>query len=181
MMQTVSSLKAVKGWLEQVLEGVTYQQPFADGKLEDYQLTQPAVYLGWIPPGAVLEPTERVRLPCLVVGLNGVETDAESTTFDLQITVVVYDPGHQSYSEDASGPQLDLTPNFDGYSTLLNLLDLVRMRLLRTQFVADRLERLGGVTLKTYEEQPYPYWYGYLKCQLVAEGYPQTDFAEIMA
>lgn len=178
-MHTVSTLEEIKKWLqEKVLTEVALQAPEARGEVSAYQLAEPVVHIGWVPPNGIIEQGEDIRIPCLVVGIDEVNSDSDSTEFKVQLTAVVYDPGHQEYPEQKT--RLQLTPNFDGYQTLLNLLDRVRAAILRRGGISKQFELLGAIKLKTYEEQPWPYWYGYLAFTLSGEAYPQLSYAKYL-
>ncbi len=178
MNQTVSSLQSIGKWLEdEVLANIKLQQPEPDGMAQTYKLVKPAVHVGLIPPGHFLtnDSPEMIRIPCLVVGLAEASADAEATQMQLRITAVIYDPGHQSVADNA----LQLSANFDGYITLLNLLDKVRAHVAQGTF-ANNFELQSPIKLKTYEEQLWPYWYGYLEFTVSSEGYPQKSYTEFL-
>lgn len=178
MNQTVSSLQCIKDWLDsKVLADVKLQRPDPGGQTQTYTLVKPAVHVGLIPPGHFLidNETESIRIPCLVVGLMEDLADVESTDLQLRITAAIYDPGHQTQEEDS----LQLSANFDGYLTLLNLLDRVRARVAQGT-LANTFELKSPIKLKTYEEQMWPYWYGYLEFTVSSEPYPQSGYAKFL-
>lgn len=154
------------------------QRPADEEILDKYELVTPAVHIGWIPAGSVLPTTDRIPIPCLVVGCDESDLDSESLDLHLQITAAVYDPGHQTIEGDSQ--QLLSDFSLDGYTTLLNLLDLVRAKIVREGVVAQKFELVAGVKMQTYEEQPFPYWYGFLRFKVTGEGYPQTRYAELL-
>lgn len=179
MKQTVSSLQAIKKWLEdEVLCNVQMQQPEYGELLNNYKLVKPAVHIGMIPPGSFL-PNETgessIRVPCLVVGVPESSVGEESTEIHVRITAIIYDPGHQTNADGIL--QSDL--NFDGYLTLLNLLDKVRS-FVAQGIIADIFELSSPVKLKTYDEQIWPYWYGYLDFVVIGEAYPRVNYTQIL-
>ncbi len=178
MLQTVSSLNAVKEWLEGHISAdkIQLKVPSADNKIGDYKLAAPAVHAGLIPPDGIIYPTDGIRIPCLVVGTPETNGDSESTEMELQITAIVYDPGTQT--PEISGPKL--IPNFDGYITLLNFLDRVKEWVQREDGAAGRFQLESPVKLKTYEDQPWPYWYGFLSFTVSGEPYPVTKYADVL-
>lgn len=180
MIQTESMLESLKKEMEQLLarDGRKYQCPLPDNKADRYELVLPSVYIGLIPPGCTLTPGAGPRIPCLVAGMLEDDSTSEATIIQLQITAVVYDPGIQEYDE--SGKFLKLQANFDGFLTLINLLDCVKAEILRNDGITGRYTLEGAVKLRTYEEQPWPYWYGYLQFSVSGEPYPQTKYAQAL-
>ena len=179
MKQTTSLLFSVKAALEQSIQqrNLLFQQPLQNNQITEYQLVPPAVHIGFIPFGSMAA-AQSVRIPCLVIGASRADFTNESSEVVMQITAVIYDPGHQEYLDGSS--QLQIQPNFDGYQTLLNLLDAVRAELLRCSIIADEFELTSPVRLTPYEEQPWPYWYGCLEFTVAGAPYPQTDYAEFL-
>lgn len=178
-MQTVSSLESIKKWLESLIltDHIKQKAPRKDNKVSTYTLVSPAVHIGFVPPDGIIDSAASMRIPCLVVGTAETNGDEDSTTMELQITAIVYDPGLQKQDESS---QLQLTPNFDGYATLLNFLDRVKGWIQREDGIADRFQLESPVKLKTYEEQPWPYWYGFLTFTVSGEPYPVTRFADVL-
>jgi hypothetical protein len=177
-MQTASSLNSIKEWLESLIlsERIELKRPDKSNRTDNYKLVTPAVHIGFIPPDKMLGEVTGIRIPCLVVGTSETDGDADSTMMNLQITAIVYDPGLQNLNENG----LQLTPNFDGYITLLNFLDRLKDWIQRTDGITDRFQLESSVKLKTYEEQPWPYWYGALTFTVSGEPYPVTKYADVL-
>ncbi len=179
-MKAVSTLESVKAWLENNIETDKIQEkaPRKDDTTGSYQLAPPAVHVGYIPPGSILDEHSKIRIPCLVVGTPEMTDDRENSEINLQITVIVYDAGLQTVGGD--GKSMQLSPNLDGYVTLLNFLDRVKEWILRENGIPDRLTLNSPVKLKTYEEQPWPYWYGFLNFTATGADNPITRFAGVL-
>lgn len=179
-MQTVSSLTKIKSWLEKLIaaEHLTLKSPTDGEHASSYRLAVPAVHVGYVPPNGVLDPKAKPRIPCLVVGAEQSDDDRDGTVIAVRITAAVYDPGEQTFGQ--SSQQLQLVPNFDGYITLLNFLDRVKEWMLRSDAIAGRFQLESPVALKTYEEQPWPYWYGTLTFTASGLASPVTGFAEAL-
>ncbi|MVB11076.1 hypothetical protein CAFE_17780 [Caprobacter fermentans] len=173
--QTASSLKLIQKWLSDHIaaDGMQLKQSQKDNKIGNYVLAAPAVHIGLVPPNGVVDPAAGLRVPCLVIGAAESDSDAEETRITLQITAIVYDPGTQD------GPA-SLVPNFDGYLTLINLLDRVREWVMKEDGAAGCFSLEGGVKLTPYEEQPWPYWYGFLTFTVSGEPYPVTKYADVL-
>lgn len=177
-MQAVSSLNKVQDWLKKQIaaEHIVLKQPGKDNKATGYNLVAPAVHVGLVPPNCIVD-SAGIRIPCLVVGTPELADDHDSATMELQITAIVYDPGLQK--TDSAGV-LQLTPNFDGYVTLLNFLDRVKGWIQKQDGIAGELQLESAVRLKPYEEQPWPYWYGFLSFTVSGEPYPVTKYADAL-
>lgn len=179
-MQTVSSLEAIKKWLERSISSdhLKFKAPRKDNTVNSYELVVPAVHIGFVPPNSIIDSSAGMRIPCLVIGTDETDGDKDNTEMSLQITAIVYDPGQQNF--EGTGQQLQLTPNFDGYITLLNFLDRVKEWIQREDGIAEQFQLESSVKLKTYEEQPWPYWYGFLTFTVSGEPYPVTRYADAL-
>lgn len=179
-MQVVSSLDRMKTWLEGQInaEKLVLKSPVQENRADAYALVTPAVHIGYVPPNGILDQNAKIRIPCLVVGAPEADDDRENTTFTVQVTAAVYDPGNQTFESDSQ--KIQLVPNFDGYITLLNFLDRVKEWVLRSDGIADRFQLESAVKLKTYEEQPWPYWYGSLIFMVSGIAAPVTRYADTL-
>lgn len=177
--QIVSSLKLIKEWLEDLIatDKVQLKRPSKDNRVSGYELVAPAVHIGLVPPNGILDESAGIRIPCLAVGIEEANGDADETRLALRITAIVYDPGTQSAE---SGGAATLTPNFDGYTTLLNFMDRVKAWILREDGAAGCFALEGGVKLTPYEEQPWPYWYGALTFAVSGGPYAVTKYADAL-
>lgn len=180
-METVSSLFCMKKWLEEQIqrEKIRLKSPQPDDKTDTYALVAPAVHVGYIPPKAILNKDMVVRVPGLIVGTTEIEDDGESSRMDLRITAVVWDSGTQRAADDSSSG-LQLTPGFDGYVTLLNLLDNVKRWIRRDDGLSEQFHLDSTVRLSTYDEQPWPYWYGTVACAVTTQPDPTTRYAQAL-
>ena len=179
-MQVVSSLNRMKAWLEGLIstEKLMLKCPNKENRADAYTLVAPAVHVGYVPPNGILDQNAKIRIPCLVIGTPETNDDRDDTTITMQVTAAVYDPGNQILTPDTQ--KIQLLPNFDGYITLLNFLDRVKEWVLRSDVIADRFQLDSPVKLKTYEEQPWPYWYGSLAFTVSGIAAPVTRYAETL-
>ena len=146
---------------EKVAKTIRLQKPSEDDEIDSYELTNPAVFEGWVPPTGFIP--DGVRIPALVVGLgSGVELRGDpKTTEEVVITVIVYSPGTHKIVDG----KLQYTPDFKGYIDLMNVIDRIRLEL-------RRISNIGGYELsekvewKVSDEPAYPYWYGHVKFNL---------------
>ncbi|MCQ4895548.1 hypothetical protein [Anaerotruncus sp. DFI.9.16] len=176
MDRVVTALQSIRDfYLSHALKGMELKCPPDGERIDGYSLVQPSAYIGWIPPGDVLGP-DRPIVPCIVVGLDRRLSSDDDTRLELRVTAAVYDPGHQERKDN----QIQYTPNLDGYVTLLNLLDRLEAATLREQVLAGRYSLASSVETRMYDEQPFPYWYGYLKFTLSDGAYPKTRYAKFL-
>lgn len=154
-MTDTTILTALQAFLQQyVAPRIQLQKPSEDASA--YELVHPAVHIGWIPPKNFLPEGMESEIPCMVVGMDDGQDSGEEASLRIRISFVVYNPG--TYDMDGK-----LTPNFQGYQDLLNLITLARQELSRNMVIEGVTSLQKPFKWGMYtEEQPYPYWYGWL-------------------
>lgn len=165
-MSTVSVLETLKTFLENHVD-IKLQKDDGDN-VGNYELVKPAVHVGWIPPKGYLPPDMKAVIPCLIVGIDEATDDAESEELNIRISAVVYSPGQHN-------PDGTYTPDFRGYNDLLNLIDRTKAALLRNQIINNSVVIQYPVKWGMYQDQPYPYWYGWLTFTVRKMAYPQRE------
>lgn len=172
-MHTVATLDILKHFLEkQVSQNIKLQKASNDNVL-DYTLVKPNVFMGWVPPEGYLPNELESSIPCLVVGLDtGVDTQEESA-FNIKISFAVYSPGEHKLDGG-------YTPNFNGYIDLLNLIDLTKAKLSRAHVIGEKLIISDEIKWGMYQEQPYPYWYGYMTFSVQGSAYPRAEVEKLL-
>lgn len=177
---SVSFLLALKAWLETIIseKGIQAQRPEKGNTALAYSLVAPAVHIGLIPPGHYLPADDSIRIPCITIGIMERGDDNDGSSISLRLTAAIYDPGHQEMS---AGNALSLAPNFDGYITLLNLLDSLAASIMSSGRIADSFELASLIKTSVYEEQPWPYWYGALTFTVDGAPYARLDYAEFLS
>ncbi|WP_035172457.1 hypothetical protein [Caldanaerobius polysaccharolyticus] len=138
--------------IDNVSSKIKLQKP--NDNIKDYELVHPAVFIGWLPPKNYLPPGMESEMPCIVVGLDEGTDDGQDASLNIRISFAVFSPGLY----DSTG---QYTPNFDGYKDLLNLITLTRIELSKSMSIGTAIIE-KPFKWGMYEEQPYPYWYGYL-------------------
>jgi hypothetical protein len=124
-------------------------------KMAEYKLVIPAVFECYIPPNNYLPAGIDSPVPCIFIGLEDGSDDGTDATLNIRLTFVVYNPGE--YGESGV-----VTPNYQGYKDLLNLITLTKRELAQAVVIGvTTIER--PFTWGIYEEPPYPLWYGWLK------------------
>lgn len=170
---TVSDLSAIKAHYEtMVLKDLHLKCP-SDKSIKDYRLVTPMAHIGWIPPRGIIPSEADIAIPCMVLSVDNKLSSDEETIFKIRISVAVFEPG----KTDDKGCY---TPNLEGYEVLLNFMDRLEACTLKNPVIAERFLLVSEIEMAMYEEQPYPYWYGYLKFSLKKEAYPVTRYAELL-
>lgn len=172
-MHTVRALELVKTFLEEQVSPNIRLQKASDEDVLHYELVHPNVFIGWVPPQGYLPENLDSNIPCLVVGLDtGVDTHKESE-FDIKISFAVYSPGEHK-------PDSTYTPNFKGYIDLLNLMDLTKAKLSQQIILGNKLKISDEIKWGMYQDQPYPYWYGYMTFSLQGSAYPRVEVQKLL-
>lgn len=158
-MATVSVLESVKVYLEREVAATIKLQIPSDENILAYELAHPTVFVGWVPPKGLLsiEP----NFPCLVVGFDQGKHQTSKKTYNLRISAAVYSPGTHELQEGV----MTYKPNYQGYIDLLNLIDRTINCLIKSEQI-ETLEIAQDISWSMYDEQPYPYWYGYISLTL---------------
>lgn len=169
-MSTISKLEAIQAFLqEKVSPKIQLQQP-NDNNVEDYTLVHPNVFIGWIPPNGYLPEGMNSAIPCLIVGMDEGEDNGEQETVSIRISAVVFSPGYHSPT--------DYTPDFQGYNDLLNLIDRATAELRKNRIIKDSVAIADVIQWGMYQEQPYPYWYGWITLSVRSSPYPVSELAK---
>ncbi|WP_041272388.1 hypothetical protein [Desulfitobacterium hafniense] len=154
-MSTVAVLDAVKEFLEEKVANTIKLQKANDNNVYSYELVNPAVHLGWVPPKGFLPQGMESGIPCLIVGIDDASKDIEKRDFNIRISAATFSPG--LHKQDR------YTPDFHGYQDLLNLIDRTLECLEKYALIGQRVSiKEDSIRWGMYEDQPYPYWYGWI-------------------
>jgi hypothetical protein len=116
---------------------------------EEYELVNPAVYTGWLPPKNFLE-SYGYDVPGIIIMIDqGI--DDNSADLDIRIKFVTYDPGETQENGE-------LTPNAKGYKDLLNLISKTRVELSQNPIIFEKVSVNKPIKWSMDTEQNYPYW-----------------------
>lgn len=174
-MSTISILESLKNFCkEKVTKNIKLQKP--DNNVNNYELVNPAVHIGWIPPKGFLPEELDVAIPCLIVGLDEASDDSMDATYNIRISAVVYSPGlHQP---DKTG-KIIYQPDFQGYRDLVNLIDKTIAQLKKHRTVCEYASIQDPIKWGMYsQEQPYPFWYGWITFTVRKAAYPAAEIAK---
>ncbi len=152
-------LEAIKKFLiDNIASKVKLKKPPEDGMMdENYELINPAVYIGWIPPKNYLD-EYGYDIPSLLVMQDGGEDYSNEAFLNIRIGLATYDPGH-------TGPDGHVLPNVNGYKDILNLIERIRLELSKTAVIEEMTSLQKPIKWGLYDEQKYPYWHGWLTFQ----------------
>jgi len=171
-MSTLIILESLQKFLqEKVTPGITLQKP-NDDNVDEYKLVNPVVHTGWIPPKGYLPEGMESAIPCLIVGMDEASDDGSDREINIRITAAVYSPGKHVPAE---GGSIKYTPDFKGYHDLLNLINKTVAVLSRNLIINNAGTVQFPIRNGMYQEQPYPYWYGWITFTLRKTAYPQAE------
>lgn len=174
-MSTVSILSALQKFCEEkVITNIKLQKH--DDNVNNYELVNPAVHIGWIPPKGFLPAEMETAIPCLIVGLDEASDDSKDAEYKIRISAVVYSPGlHKPEGAD----KVTYSPDFQGYRDLLNLIDRTVAELKKNRIVKNYGTIQDPIKWGMYiNEQPYPYWYGWITFTVRKKSYPAAEIAK---
>ena len=185
-MSTVATLDTLKAFLEEKVALTIKLQKADNDNVKNYELVNPQIHVGWIPPKGFLPSELDHAIPCLLVGYDGGEDDSQTAEENIRITAVVYSPGRNNpeaiYGSASYGDALDPTyyPRFSGYIDLLNLIDRTKAELVKNQIINKSLIIQYPIKWGMYEEQPYPYWYGWVTFAVRKASYPAAGLSKYL-
>ena len=173
-MSTISILESIKTFLlEKVSPEIKLQQA-NDKNIQDYELVNPHVFVGWIPPNGYLPEGMETAIPCLIVGLDEAEDNSDEEEYKIRISAVVFSPGYH----EPTGAGIKYTPDFQGYHDLLNLIDRTTAELRKNRIISGKASMKDPIKWGMYQEQPYPYWYGWITFTAGYQSYPASELAK---
>lgn len=158
-MSDIMVLEAIRTFIKDEVVSQIKLQKANDDNILIYELANPEVHIGWIPPNGLMPEEVTVTVPGIIVGFDDADDDGQEAGMNVRLSFVVFSPGSHKLKEDDS---TEFTPDFQGYMDLLNLIEKTKQALIRHRII-------GGVTTVEppfkrgmYQDQPYPYWYGWL-------------------
>lgn len=152
-------LESIKEFLQKnVASKFKLEKPPEDGDIDkSYDLVNPAVYIGWIPPKNFLTDYGH-NVPALLIMEDGGDDTGDVANLDIRIGIATYDPGFTSKSNE----KLNTLPNFKGYKDLLNIIQRIRIELSQISVLENATSIQKPISWGMYEEQQYPYWHGWV-------------------
>lgn len=170
-MSTATVLDKLAKFLREKVSPSIKLQKAEDKNVHSYELVNPAVHVGWVPPKGYLPDGMESVIPCLVAGMDEGSDDGQSSDYNFRIALAVFSPGMHK-PEDGG---IKYTPDFQGYIDLLNLIDRTKAELIKNQIVESAFTIQDPVKWGIYQEQPYPYWYGWITFSAAKKAYPRAE------
>lgn len=151
-------LEALKQFMvNNISNKLKLEKPPDEGNIkEDYELVNPAVYVGWIPPKNYLT-DYGYTIPGLLIMSDGGEDSLDEAYINIRIGIATYDPGLTDSQ--------NTTPNTKGYRDLLNVIQKIRIEIASSLTINNKTTIQGPIKWGVYEEQNYPYWNGWITFQ----------------
>lgn len=141
----------VKFFKDNVSKDLKLKKPPENHKIEgEYELVNPAVYKGWIPPKNYLD-EYGYDVPSIIVMIDDGSDDNESADLSIRIKIIAYDPGETK--EDGT-----VAPNVLGYIDLLNIITKIRIELSQNPIILEKVNINKPIKWSMDKEQSYPYW-----------------------
>jgi len=156
---SVMELDILKEFLESNVANTIKLQKPSDDNVELYELVNPSVHVGWIPPKGFLPEGMETSIPCLIVGLDDGDSDTNSSNMNIRVSAAIYSPGEHVLNGDL----VEFNPSFNGYRDLMNLVDRTVTELMKNPIIAQKISVSRSLKWGMYEENPYPYWYGWIR------------------
>lgn len=148
-------LDALKDFIYNSTEKILLPKPYSPG--ETPVLIRPQVYIGWTPPKNIK--AEDYDIPGIIIGIPEGSEEDENGVLNVNLTFATFSPGPETPVEAAN--KFDM----QGYRDLLYLQSFVRYKLFSTRIINSKTTVQKPVAWGVYEEQPYPYWVGWMKFQ----------------
>lgn len=172
-MNTVNALDDLVEFLQLNVANKSKLQKDSSNDIYSYELVSPNVFKGWLPPNGYL-PQGFTGIPAIIAGLDGGSDDGDSDDEQVKLSFAVYSPG--THLEDGT-----YTPDFNGYNDLLNLIELTKAELIKSSInISEKFKLSEEITWGMYEEQPYPYWYGYMTFSIHGKAYPRRNIEQLL-
>ena len=145
-------LEALKEFIKEEIAYKILLHKAPDENVE-IEYVNPCVFIGYLPPKNFLP--EGYDIPCIIVGEENGEDDGNSANLNIKLSFVTYGAG--DYDENDV-----LMPDMQGYKDLLNLITRTRTTLSSNPFIKSITVIEKPIKWGMYQEQPFPYWYGYM-------------------
>mgnify|MGYP005835157803 CR=1 FL=1 len=175
-MNDITILEEIQKLLQKNVADHIKLQKANDKDIFNYELVSPQIHIGWIPPKGFLPEGLDEGIPCIIIGHDEGNDDGRTADINIRLSFVVFSPGkHDTKDIDELK---NYTPNFEGYRDLLNLMEKTKQEILRNQIINKAFVIQYPIKWGMYQEQPYPYWYGWITFSIRKQAYPPAAIAE---
>jgi len=131
---------------ENVVSGLKLKTPKGE-------YVEPNVFKGVLPFKHSLPDDKKELVPCILVGMGKGRDNDDDGDINIKLTIVTFDSG---FNDGESEVQ-----DMNGYTDLLIVIQRLRASLLGSVDVGGLGEVQRPYDFGMYEEQSYPFWYGY--------------------
>lgn len=146
-------LQAIADFIKEITSDDLLEKPNEDVNIES-ELVSPVVVVGYLPPKNFLP--EGYDIPAVIVGMDDGEDNDQDAFINVRITIATYDPGEKN--------EVGLfIPDSKGYIDLLHMITKIRTAISAEKIINGATTVNKPMRWGMYEEQPWPYWYGYIK------------------
>ncbi|TGE36885.1 hypothetical protein E4K67_17450 [Desulfosporosinus fructosivorans] len=170
-MSTIATLEVLREFLLEKVTPTIKLQKANDTNIREYELVSPQVHIGWIPPKGYLTEGMESTIPCLIVGMEDGSDDGQSSDINIRISAAIFSPG----LHEPKGDRVKYTPDFQGYIDLMNLIDRTKAELLKNPIIKNSFSVQESVKWGMYQDQPYPYWYGWITFSIKKQAYSRSE------
>lgn len=112
----------------------------------------PVVVVGYLPPKNFLP--EGYDVPAIIVGMDQGTDDGNDAYLGIRIVFATYSMGEKN-------EEGEMIPDMKGYIDLLHLMTQTRMAI-STAMNLEKTQVRKPIKWGMYQEQPWPYWYGWM-------------------
>lgn len=151
-MTALDLLKELKNYIE---SNVCASLEFQEENSEEY--VHPKCYIAQLPNANFN--LEGFSIPCVTVGLETGDDDANDHTIKVRLIFATYGGG---YHLDDMENKTDI-PDGNGYIDLINFIEITKQALLANITINGKGTINKPFNYGIYDDMPYPYWYGYLR------------------
>lgn len=123
-----------------------------DNANDPKEYVHPIVVIGYLPPKNFLP--EGYDIPAIIIGTDQGEQDDDDAFLSIRITFAVYSMGENVHEGT-------VVPDMQGYIDLNHLISQTRIAL-STAAALEKTEIRKPIKWGMYQEQPWPYWYGWM-------------------
>ncbi|MHC1683687.1 MAG: hypothetical protein AB6733_12135 [Clostridiaceae bacterium] len=151
-------LEALKQFItKNITRNIKVEKPPDEGNIKNnYELVNPAVYIGWIPPKNYLT-DYGYTVPGLLIMSDGGEDSFDEAYVNIRIGITTYDPGFTDSQ--------NTIPNTKGYKDLINIIQKFRLEIAKVSTIENITTIQGPIKWGVYEEQNYPFWNAWITFQ----------------
>jgi hypothetical protein len=172
-MTTQMIIEEIRDFLKDKLSNIELQSSTREIEFEPI-LTSPKVFDMYLPPKSYLNSINELvpenLIPALLVGIEKAKDNHQDGVLDIRITFITFSAG--TYNENQE--LIDL--NNEGYKDNINLMERTKQELIKATNINCKCTVNKPIEYGIYEEQPCPYWYGYMTFSVTLPEYEYNAY-----